>query len=149
MHVMKGGAASEDLDPAAYLGPCEVVDATAVTASTLPATLATRSERVLYRTHGARATLFPRSFKGLSEALARSLAKNKVRLVGTDAPSMDAFDSKGLVAHKALFEGGCHVLENLDLSAAPPGRYELVALPLKVRGLCAAPVRALLKPLAD
>ncbi|HEX9817061.1 MAG TPA: hypothetical protein VGB18_08780, partial [Candidatus Thermoplasmatota archaeon] len=88
---------------------------------------------------------FPTSFKGLSPDLAMRLAKSKVRLVGTDAPSMDTMDSKGLPAHKALFGAGSHVLENLDLSVVEAGPYELVALPLKVRGLCAAPVRALLR----
>jgi len=39
------------------------------------------------------------------------------------------------------------VLENLDLRAVPPGRYELVAPPLKVHGLDAAPVRAVLRPI--
>lgn len=147
MHVVPGAPASESLDPDAYLGPCVVVDATGAEGSTLHPSLAVKAERVLYRTHGKQNVRFPKSFKGLGEDLARRLVRSKVRLVGTDAPSVDAFDSKDLVAHKALFGGGASIVENLDLSQARPGRYELVALPLKVRGLCAAPVRALLRPL--
>lgn len=149
IHVLGGGAASETLDPSAYLGPCVVLDATRGKDAALPAGLADAargSERVLFKTrrapHGAK---FPDRFKGLSEDLSRRLAKEKVRLVGTDAPSVDAQDSRGLVAHKALFGSGCTLIENLDLSRVAAGGYELVALPLKVRGLCAAPVRALLR----
>lgn len=148
IHVLEGGAASEALDPDAYMGPCVVVDATNVKGDLLPASLVEKIQgpRILFKTrahmHGEK---FPNPFKGLSPDLAMRLAKSKVRLVGTDAPSMDAMDSKGLPAHKALFGAGSHVLENLDLSAVEPGPYDLVALPLKVRGLCAAPVRALLR----
>lgn len=148
IHVLETGAGSESLDPDAYIGPCVVVDATNVKSSTLPSDLVdgVRSPRVLFKTrprpHG---DAFPNDFKGLSIELANALAKARTRLVGTDAPSMDSVDSKGLPAHKALFGAGAHVLENLDLSAVGPGEYELVALPLKVRGLCAAPVRALLR----
>jgi arylformamidase len=148
IHVLEGGAASEALDPDAYVGPCVVVDATKAKQSALPSSLVetVRSPRVLFRTRGQpHGEAFPASFKGLSTELANTLARQKVRLVGTDAPSMDAFDSKGLPAHKALFGAGAHVLENLDLSQAAPGAYELFALPMKVRGLCAAPVRALLR----
>lgn len=153
LHVLEKGAASESLDPDAYLGPCVVVDATGITTPTLPASLIDAvggAERVLFKTRDSPpGRAFPERFHGLSLELARKLARRKTRLVGTDAPSMDAYDSQGLVAHKALFSGGCTVLENLDLSGAAPGAYDLVALPLKVRGLCAAPVRALLRPLPD
>lgn len=148
LHVLEDGAASESLDPDAYIGPCVVVDATGTKGPSLPASLvkSVRSPRVLFKTRATKhGEAFPASFQGLSIELANALAKSKVRLVGTDAPSMDAFDSKGLPAHKALFAARAHVLENLDLSDVLPGKYELFALPMKVRGLCAAPVRALLR----
>jgi arylformamidase len=148
IHVLPRGKASESLDPSAYVGPCIVVDATRIRKASLPASLidGIRAPRIVFKTRARSAgNAFPRSFPGLSLELADRLARRGTRLVGTDAPSMDAADSKGLPAHKALFAGGVHLLENLELSSVKPGRYELVALPLKVRGLCAAPVRALLK----
>ena len=36
------------------------------------------------------------------------------------------------------------ILEGLDLSKVPDGEYELVALPVKLVGMDAAPVRAIL-----
>jgi arylformamidase len=44
-----------------------------------------------------------------------------------------------------LFDNGAYVLENIDLRAVAPGRYELIALPQRLAGLDAAPVRALLR----
>ena len=62
---------------------------------------------------------------------------------------MDARESKTLDVHHALFDGGAYVLENLDLRDVPAGRYELVALPQRLVGLDAAPVRALLRDARD
>jgi arylformamidase len=62
-----------------------------------------------------------------------------------DAPSVDERESKTLDVHHALFGGGAFVLENLDLRGVTPGRYELVALPQRLEGLDAAPVRAVLR----
>lgn len=152
VHVDDAGGMSESLPLQPYLGPCRVVDAAKVSEPEIPAALAlpalrAGNRRVLFRTRvGPLPDAFPRGFRGLSLGLAKRLAEGGVELVGTDAPSIDPFDSKGLRAHKALFAAGAVLLENLDLSDAPPGDYELAALPLKVRGLCAAPVRAVLRP---
>ncbi len=68
-----------------------------------------------------------------------------VRLLGLDIPSVDAIDSRDLPNHRALASAGVHILESLDLSAVRPGIYELIALPLKITGGEAAPVRAILR----
>jgi arylformamidase len=39
------------------------------------------------------------------------------------------------------------VLENLVLDAVPAGDYELIALPLRLSGVDASPVRAILRSL--
>lgn len=150
-HVDSAWAKTEALPIAAFLGPCRVVDATKHLAA-LPASLMSQvgaAERVLFRTReGPVPRTFPRAFAGVGPDLARRLVAARVKLVGTDAPSIEAFGSKELVAHKVLLGSSVALLENLDLANAPPGDYELVALPLKVSGLCAAPVRAVLRPLA-
>jgi arylformamidase len=70
-----------------------------------------------------------------------------LRLVGIDTFSVDLVDSKDLRAHQALLGAGIQVLEGLDLSGAAPGDYELVALPLRLVGSDASPVRAALRTL--
>ena len=77
--------------------------------------------------------------------VARGARIDRVRLIGVDAPSVDERGSRTLDVHHALFDGGAYVLENLDLRAVKAGRYELIALPQRLAGLDAAPVRALLR----
>jgi arylformamidase len=105
-------------------------------------------ERVLLKT-GRTVALgsFPEAWPALSEQSARMLLGRGVRLLGVDAPSVDLRESKTLPVHHMIFSGGAFVLENLDLRRIPDGRYELLALPLKVMALDAAPVRAVLRDL--
>jgi arylformamidase len=44
-----------------------------------------------------------------------------------------------------LFGGNAAILENLDLRRITPSMYELMAFPLKLMALDAAPVRAVLR----
>jgi arylformamidase len=68
-----------------------------------------------------------------------------VVLIGVDVPSVDHLDSKALPNHHALGKHGITILEGLNLSEVPAGRYELLALPLKLVGADGAPVRAILR----
>jgi len=90
-------------------------------------------------------TAFPESFSALSPELAHALGAAGALLVGLDTPSVDPFDSTDLAAHHALVAGGVVNLEGLVLEEVPPGLYELIALPLRLVGLDASPVRAVLR----
>ena len=72
-----------------------------------------------------------------------------LKLLGVDCPSVDAFTSKTLEVHHALFDGGAFILENLDLTEIEAGEYELLAAPIKIEGADAAPVRAALRALGE
>ena len=50
-------------------------------------------------------------------------------------------------AHHAVRRHGLSILEGLVLDAVEPGAYELIALPLALADLDAAPVRAVLRSL--
>ena len=149
LHVRDGWPASDALLPDAFVGPAIVVGLEEmqgpIDSSVLAARLPSRVERLLLRTGRSIASgTFPASWPALTPACVRWLAGRGLRLVGVDAPSVDDRESKTLDTHRALFEANASVLENLDLRAVPDGRYELVALPLRVEGLDAAPVRAVL-----
>lgn len=72
------------------------------------------------------------------------LAARGVVLLGVDMPSVDSFDSKTLDCHHRLYQHGIVNLETLCLRGVPDGVYQLVALPLKIDGVCGSPVRAVL-----
>jgi arylformamidase len=149
LHVRDGWPASDALPLVAFYGAALVLDVS--DAPSGPLTLASDDprldgcERLLLRTGRSIADgRFPDDWPALDIATAAALAARGVRLVGVDAPSVDARESKTLAVHHALFGGGSYVLENLDLRSVEEGRYELVALPLRLVGLDAAPVRAIL-----
>ncbi len=136
-HVVSGGASAGALPLERFLGRARVVDLPGrgeIGADALPAR-ALGSVRILFRTRGL-------SF--LSPLAAVRLAERGALLVGTDGGSIDPEDAEDLPVHRALLERGVLLLENLDLSAVEPGDYSLIALPLRVMDLDAAPVRAVL-----
>lgn len=75
------------------------------------------------------------------------LHERGVRLIGIDTPSIDLFDSKDLPSHKMVLKHDMAILEGLRLDQVPDGLYELIALPLKLVGFDASPVRAILRSL--
>ena len=79
------------------------------------------------------------------ELLAAWLAARGVKLVGLDVPSVDRIDSKDLLIHHACDAVNLLILENLDLRAIEPGVYELIALPLRIKGGDGSPLRAVLR----
>lgn len=106
-----------------------------------------RVERLLLRTQCSIATgSFPDRWPVLSVEAVRMLLDRGLVLLGVDTPSVDARHSKTLEVHQALFGGGAFNLENLDLRSVEDGEYELVAYPVLLEGVDAAPVRAVLRP---
>ena len=141
--------ATVDLD--AYLGPCRVIHAIgcgplirvehlAHAAGGLPA-------RVLVRTCEKADTTWREDFTAYAPETVAWLAERGVRLIGLDTPSVDPATSKSLDSHQQLLRSNLRVLENLVLDEVPAGDYELLALPLKLAGACASPVRAVLREL--
>ncbi|NBX92340.1 MAG: hypothetical protein EB078_02525 [Proteobacteria bacterium] len=104
------------------------------------------AKRVLFKTESfPDPNVFNDDFKCLSEELVNYLSLAGVILVGIDTPSVDAFESKTLQSHKLTLRSEMAILEGIDLSKAASGVYELTALPLKIEGADASPVRAVLK----
>jgi arylformamidase len=149
LHVRDDWPASDDLPLDAFMGPAVVLDVSRAPEGPLALDAddprLAGCERLLLRTDRTIAEgAFPAGWPVLSAATAVLLAAAGVKLVGVDAPSVDERESKTLEVHRALFGGGAYVLENLDLRGIGEGRYELVALPQRLGGLDAAPVRAVL-----
>ncbi len=132
-----------------YLGPCQVVTVRLPRGRRImPADIdlvQISAKRVIFNTGS-----FPNpdhwnsDFNSLSPELIDALAKRKVVLVGIDTPSIDPETSKALESHQAVHRHDMAVLEGLTLEGVPDGTYNLVALPLRLKGADASPVRAIL-----
>jgi len=148
-HYHRDGESIDQRDLGFYLGRCQVVSVSAARGERIGLRQLQGTQilapRVLFRTNS-----FPDpdqwngDFNSFSPELIDELAKKKVVLIGIDTPSVDPADSKALEAHQAVYRNGLAILEGIVLDQVPDGLYTLVALPLKIQGGDASPVRAIL-----
>lgn len=149
-HFHAAGRSIEAQELGRYLGPCQVIDvrgrgAGRIRVEDLPDE--PTAPRILLRTGS-----FPDpqrwrdDFRSLAPELVDHLADRGVVLVGLDTPSVDPADSKLLESHQRLFHRDVANLEGLWLEDVAAGAYTLVALPLRLVGAEASPVRAVLLP---
>jgi arylformamidase len=136
-----------------YIGPCNVIavercQGRRVMPSDVDLSRVT-TPRVLLKT---RTFHDPRNwnndFASVSPELVDALHGRGVVLIGIDTPSVDPFESKALESHNAFARHDMAILEGIVLDDAGDGEYELIALPLKLRGADASPVRAVLRELS-
>lgn len=151
-HYAAEGATIDTLDLAEFIGPARVIDARGKGPLVQPEEIAGQLEacpsRVLLRIEERPdPMIWPKGFRTLAPETMALLAARGVRLVGVDVPSVDPETSKELPSHMVARDHDLRILENLVLADVVPGDYELIALPLKLAGLDAAPVRAILRDL--
>ena len=154
VHYDDRGADVARVELSRYVGRCRVVDVRGegapprIPVAALTDAVLAGCERILFRTgHAHDHRRFDPGFTAVGPDAARVLVDAGVLLVGIDTPSMDDADNQGLDGHHVLHAGGIAILENLDLTGVPAGDYELIALPLKIVGGDASPVRAILREL--
>jgi len=135
LHFLSGGKDIASVPLSAFVGECTVikVNETVMTGKFVNDNFP-RVKRLLIKSGGK--AYF--DVTGAEEA-----ADMGIELIGVDGMSVgSAKDQKG--PHTALLGGNVNILENLDLSQVSPGRYFLLAQPVKISGVDGAPVRALL-----
>ncbi len=150
LHMIPDGATTETIGIEQLIRECAVYDLTHVTDGIHHADLAAlpiaRGEFVLFQTRNSWAEGFQSDFVYLAEDGASYLATLGIAGVGIDALGIER-SQLGHPTHKALFGAGAVIIEGLQLQAVRPGRYLLIAAPLKLIGLDAAPARVLLRDL--
>ncbi len=151
-HYNNSGLTIDTLPLDLFVGPARVIDArgastfsqqlfAGLTAADLAAT-----PRILFRTDTWLDTsIFPTAWPLFDPALPAWLAAQGVKLIGLDVPSVDSLTSTGMPIHHRFDAANLIILESLDLRTAAPGCYELIALPLKIRGGDGSPLRAVLR----
>lgn len=136
LHFIPGGKTVNSVPLENLIGECRVieVDTDRITGDYVDRVFPKRTERILIKSGGK---------AYFDKTGAEELSYIGCKLIGTDNNSVgSAEDQTG--PHRALLGEGVSVLENLDLSEVSPGKYFLMALPVKIAGVEAAPVRAVL-----
>ena len=159
-HYKPGGRPIDQHPLEMYLGPCVVapvraecgrrfgIDAIATKWLNVLGGLVSDGQpgRLLLQTGtGGSPEAFPSDLAAPEPEAIDALAGQGVRLLGVDTPSVDLADAKDLVGHAACARGGVLILEGLVLDGVEPGIWELIALPLRLVGFDASPVRAVLR----
>jgi arylformamidase len=149
-HYDPAGLAIDAVGLEPYIGACRVIHCIGVPCvrpQHVERHLQGIPPRVLLRTYSTAPREWDAGFAAVAPETIALLAAHGVRLVGTDTASLDPQDSKTLDAHHAVRAHRMAILEGVVLDAIDEGDYELVALPLKLSGMDASPVRAILRPL--
>ena len=134
LHCFPDGEDVASLAPERLVGECTVMSFDGIL-------LGDEAERLLPRLSAPRLLLRGRA--ELSGSAAFVLAGAGLQLLGVESASAASATAETAV-HRELLGAGVLLLENLDLSQVPDGRYFLFAAPLKLAGAEAAPVRAFL-----
>jgi arylformamidase len=139
LELFHGEAVVADLTGADAIGPEELESLG----------LPERTDRLLCRTRNSelwsrRPVAFPEDYVAVTPDGAHWLVERNVRLVGVDFLSVERDGPPDFPVHRTLLANGTIIVEGLDLSAAEPGTYTFVCLPLRIVGGDGAPARAAL-----
>jgi len=150
LHFVESGEPIDQIDVDGLIGACTVIKADTVLGRDEVERY--RGEtRLLIRSDFApddREQGYPQHGAVMTPDAASLLLEAGLRLLGTDRLSPDVSEGNDHTLHLQLLGAGCVILEGLTLEQAPPGRYLLCVLPLRLMGAEASPARALLRPWA-
>ena len=154
MHFVANGAPVDQVELDRLIGPARVLDipdsVQAIDSVELNRHDWKNANRVLFRTRsslrgwmGSRE--FHRDFAYIAPDAAQLLANAGIRLVGVDYLSSEQFGAPAPRTHQILLGKGIPIVEGLDLRPIGAGDYDLVVLPIKVKGHEGAPARAIVR----
>ena len=152
-HFLQDGSTVEKMPLKILIGRAYVIhlsdDVDVITSAELEAAeIPPRTRRVLIRTRNSKywskePGKFQEDFVGVDAAAAEYLVKRGVKLIGIDYLSVAPYKNSK-PTHITLLKAGVVIVEGLNLSQVPHGRYNLICLPLKLEGRDGAPARAVL-----
>ena len=152
-HFIEGAPGVDSIAPGILVGPARLLqlpDAHHVDRSALESANLDGVSRLLLGTRNSallRAAQLDMDYAFISADAARYIVELGIRLVGIDYLSIEEYQKEGRPTHHILLGAGVVIVEGLDLAGVPPGDYELICLPLKLKDADGAPARVLLREL--
>jgi len=145
-HYLKTGDTIDTVPLSCLIGRCRVLDVTwagtTITADHLEGRLDGVS-RILLKTSFSGTDRFNEIYPALALGAAHMITACGINCVGIDTPSIESYSCDGSV-HRKLLSCNCIIIELLDLSDVEEGDYDMVALPLRLKGLDGSPARVVL-----
>ena len=156
VHFLRSGRGIDEMPLSAMIGPARVIeirDPESIKVEELRPHRIRRGERILFKTRNSTRCWgtyrFVKDFVCVSLDAARLLASRRVRTIGVDYLSVGCFEKDNHQTHITLLKAGVWLIEGLDLSQVGPGKYDLLALPLRLEGCDGAPARVLIRQISD
>ena len=153
-HFEPNKATVDQLPLEVLIGPCRVFEMLNINQSIGPDELENldlnNHTRILFKTRNSKLwknseCKFKKDFVYLDPAGAKFLIDQNIKLVGIDYLSIEKYGSSDYATHHLLMCNIIVILEGLDVSKIYPGDYELIALPLKLKGADGSPARVVLR----
>ncbi len=149
-HFFDDGKTQEDFELSKFYGKVYVVeikedpvDRKAFEKANIPA----GTKKLLIKTKNAglyKKGSFSKEFAALNQSGAEWIVEKGIELVGIEYLSIEKYVNDNYSVHKTLLKNDVLIIEGLNLEKVAPGYYNLFALPLKIHGTDAAPIRVFL-----
>ena len=153
-HFIDGAMSLDELPLETLIGTARVVDVgnvSAIDAAVLNRCDLNGATRVLFKTRNSgfwpESKTFHEDFVHIEPDAARRLVELGVQLVGIDYLSVEKFNFDEPATHLVLLGANVIIVEGLALRDVPPGDYELLCLPLKIKDGDGSPARVVLRSL--
>ncbi len=148
LHMIKDGDTSTTLDLNRMIGTVKVFDLTSLddaidkeAVESLPIAM---HDNVFFKTKNSFSESFESNFVYIKHDAADYLAALHLNIIGVDGLGIER-DQQTHPTHKALMRVDTYIIEGLRLKNIEPGIYYMYALPLKIDGMDALPMRVILE----
>lgn len=155
-HIIKGGALSSRYSADRLMGNGIIIETPGVgnvTKDIIEKAEIQEGDIVFFKTENSRRKLhetgYTEDFAAISPEAAELLVKQKASIIGIDYLSVDCINDHALTIHKILLSNDVLIVENLNLTQVPGGRYIIMIAPLNVADADGLPARvfAISRPL--
>ena len=156
LHFIPNGNTVDQLHIENLIGEVLVIDvgeAEVITSQLLESLdIPVGTKRLIFKTKNSKLwnsrTDFDPNFVAITADAAEWVVNREIVLVGIDYLSIQRFyDSSD--THIILLKSNVIIIEGLNLSEVPAGNYELICLPIKLKGVEGAPARVILRSLSS
>lgn len=151
-HTIEGGKTSSDF-PLEYLtGPGIIIkvppEDKSITRDFVSKQSIMRSDIVFFKTENSKKSkqaAFTEQYVYIEPEAAEELFQKGVKVVGIDYISVDRYEDEDLSVHNALLSRNVLIVEGLELSEIPEGRYEMFVVPMNIPNMDGLPARVFAK----
>lgn len=151
-HTIKGGKTSSDFPIEFLTGPGVIIKVPptekSITREFVSKQSIMRSDIVFFKTANSEKSKygpFTDKYVYIEPDAAAELLDKGVKVVGIDYISVDSFADERLTVHNTLLSKEVLIVEGLELSEIPEGRYEIFIAPLNIPEMDGLPARVFAK----